>query len=67
VAAFVEVHPRRLGQRIHGVPVVPVERAVATAGALHLAAVGQPGAREEIRRHAARLGLRDGDDLIAVA
>jgi len=67
VAAFVEVHPGRLGQRIHGVPVVPVEGAVATAGALHLAAVGQPGAREEIRRHAARLGLRDGDDLIAVA
>ena len=67
VAAFVEVHPRRLGQRIHGIPVVPVEAALATAGALHLAAVGQPGAREEIRRHAARLGLRDGDDLIAVA
>jgi hypothetical protein len=66
VAAFVEVHPGRLGQRIHGVPVVPVEEAV-IAGALHLAAVGQPGAREEIRRHAARLGLRDGADLIAVA
>jgi glycosyltransferase involved in cell wall biosynthesis len=67
VAAFVEVHPGRLGQRIHGAPVVPVEEAAATAGALHLAAVGQPGAREEIRRHAARLGLRDGSDLIAVA
>jgi glycosyltransferase involved in cell wall biosynthesis len=67
VAAFVEVHPRRLGERIHGVPVVPVHAAAATKGALHLAAVGQPGAREEIRRHAARLGLRDGSDLIAVA
>jgi glycosyltransferase involved in cell wall biosynthesis len=67
VAAFVEVHPGRLGQRIHGAPVVPVEAAAATPGALHLAAVGQPGAREEIRRHAARLGLRDGSDLIAVA
>jgi len=67
VAAFVEVHPRRLGERIHGVPVVPVEAAAATRGALHLAAVGQPGAREEIRRHAARLGLHDGADLIAVA
>jgi glycosyltransferase involved in cell wall biosynthesis len=67
VAAFVEVHPRRLGQRIHGCPVVPVESAPAIAGALHLAAVGQPGAREEIRRHAARLGLREGHDLIAVA
>ena len=67
VAAFVEVHPRRLGERIHGVPVVPVEEAAAAKGALHLAAVGQPGAREEIRRQAARLGLRDGSDLIAVA
>jgi hypothetical protein len=67
VAAFVEVHPRRLGQRIHGVPVVPVSEAAVIADALHLAAVGQPGAREEIRRQAARLGLRDGSDLIAVA
>ena len=67
VAAFVEVHPGRLGQRIHGRPVVPVEAAATIGDALHLAAVGQPGAREEIRRHAARLGLRDGHDLIAVA
>ncbi|HEV7499571.1 MAG TPA: glycosyltransferase, partial [Vicinamibacteria bacterium] len=67
VAAFVEVHPGRLGQRIHGAPVVPVDDAAATAGALHLAAVGRPGAREEIRRQAARLGLREGRDLIAVA
>jgi glycosyltransferase involved in cell wall biosynthesis len=67
VAAFVEVHPRRLGQRIHGRPVVTVDAAADMGDALHLAAVGQPGAREEIRRHAARLGLRDGHDLIAVA
>jgi glycosyltransferase involved in cell wall biosynthesis len=67
VVAFVEVHPRRLGQRIHGVPVVTVEAAAGMREALHLAAVGQPGAREEIRRHAARLGLRDGDELIAGA
>jgi len=68
VAAFVEVHPGRLGQRIHGRPVVPVDAATALGDdLLHLAAVGQPGAREEIRRHAARIGLRDGHDLIAVA
>jgi glycosyltransferase involved in cell wall biosynthesis len=67
VAAFVEVHPRRLGQRIHGAPVIPVEAAAPEAGVLHLAAVGRPGARAEIRRLAAGLGLRDGDDLIAVA
>lgn len=67
VAAFVEVHPGRLGQRIHGAPVLPVAEAAGAAGALHLAAVGQPGAREEIRRHAAGLGLAEGTDLIAVA
>jgi hypothetical protein len=34
---------------------------------LHLAAVGQRGARERIRAEAARLGLADGIDLVAVA
>lgn len=47
--AFVEVDPRKLGQRIHGTPVVPVERAAGFPDALHLAAVGQPGARERMR------------------
>jgi len=36
-------------------------------GPLHLAAVGQPGARERIRAVAARLGLVEGADLVAVA
>jgi len=67
LAAFVEVDPGKLGQRIHGVPVIPVDRAASCQGALHLAAVGQPGARERIRAEAARLGLRDEQDLIAVA
>jgi len=65
--AFVEVAPRRLGQSIGGAPVVPVAGAAAYPGALHLAAVGQPGARRRIRRAAARLGLRDGRELLAVA
>jgi len=65
--AFVEVAPRRIGQRIGGAPVIPVAEAGAWPGALHLAAVGQPGARDRIRREAARLGLRDGHELLAVA
>ncbi len=65
--AFVEVDPRKLGRRLHGVPVVAVGEAGALRGPLHLAAVGQKGARERIRAEAARLGLADGDDLIAVA
>ena len=67
VRAFVDVSPRRLGQRIHGVPVVPVEAAAQHRGALHIAAVGQPGARARIREVANALGLRDGRDLVAVA
>ena len=67
VAAFVEVAPGRIGQTIHGAPVVGLAGAAGFPGALHLAAVGQPGARQRIRRAARRLGLRDGVDLVAVA
>jgi glycosyltransferase involved in cell wall biosynthesis len=65
--AFVEVDPRKVGGRLHGAPVVAVGEAGALRGALHLAAVGQRGARDRIRAEAARLGLVDGEDLIAVA
>jgi glycosyltransferase involved in cell wall biosynthesis len=64
--AFCEVDPRKLGQRIYDVPVLSVEAAVRLPGALHLAAVGAPGARERIRSEAARRGLA-GHDLVAVA
>lgn len=67
VRAFVEVDPRKLGARIHGAPVVTVDEGAALRGPLHLAAVGQKGARERIRREAGRRGLVDGEDLVAVA
>jgi len=67
VAAFVEVDPRKIGQRVHGVPVVAVADARRFPGALHLAAVGQKGARERIRAEARGLGLADGRDFLAVA
>lgn len=67
VVAFVEVAPRRIGQRVAGAPVLGLAGAAWPDAALHLAAVGQPGARERIRDQARRLGLRDGRDLVAVA
>jgi glycosyltransferase involved in cell wall biosynthesis len=67
VRAFVEVHPRRIGETIHGAPVIAVVDAAGLRGPLHLAAVGQRGARERIRVEAAHLGLVDGHDLLAVA
>jgi len=61
------VNPRKVGQRVHGVAVVGVEAVRGRGDALHLGAVGQPGARDRIRAAAARLGLVDGRDFFAVA
>jgi hypothetical protein len=67
VVGFVEVDPRKIGGTIAGAPVVGVADADRWRGPLHLAAVGQRGARERIRAEAARLGLVYGSDLVAVA
>lgn len=68
VAAFVEVDPAKVGQRIHGAPVVGVAAAASLeAGSLHLGAVGNADARARIRAEAARLGLVEGRDFVAVA
>jgi len=67
VVAFVEVDPRKLGKRIHGAPVVPVERAAEFPGALALGAVAGPDGRARVRELAAGLGLVDGTDFVAVA
>jgi glycosyltransferase involved in cell wall biosynthesis len=67
VVAFVEVDPRKIGKQVAGAPVVAVADAGAWRGPLHLAAVGQKGARERIRAECSRLGLEDGRDLVPVA
>jgi glycosyltransferase involved in cell wall biosynthesis len=64
--AFVEVDPHKLGQRIHGAPVVTTLEAGTFPSALHLAAVGQRGARARIRGEALRAGLPP-DCVVAVA
>lgn len=67
VAAFVEVDPRKLGKRIHGAPVVPVEQAAAFPGTLALGAVAGADGRTRVREAAAALGLVEGTDFVAVA
>jgi hypothetical protein len=57
VAAFVDVHPRRLGARIQGAPVIDTQAVSGLGAVVHLAAVGQPGGRERIRTLAASMGL----------
>jgi glycosyltransferase involved in cell wall biosynthesis len=66
VAAFADVHPRRLGSLVHGLPVLTSEGAAGVVGALHLAAVGQPGGRARVRAESARVGVR-AEDLVPVA
>lgn len=64
VRAFVEVDPRKIGETIHGAPVVAVEAAGGFREDVHLAAVGRPDARRRIREAAAALGI---ERLVAVA
>jgi glycosyltransferase involved in cell wall biosynthesis len=64
VLAFVEVDERKIGRAIHGAPVLRSDEA-RIPGAVHLAVVGQPGARQKIRDEARRLGL--DRQLVAVA
>ncbi len=87
--AFVDLDPRKVGQEIHGAPVLDpagLERWLRQGGrsgdgrGLHggrgsregrrpyvLAAVGTPGAREEIRDALERMGMREIADFRAVA
>ncbi len=67
VRAFVEVDRRKIGQEIHGAPVVEVGESGGIRDALHLAAVGQPGARQELRGILRGMGLREMQDFVAVA
>jgi glycosyltransferase involved in cell wall biosynthesis len=67
VVAFVELNPRKLGQSIHGAAVVDVEAALEIEGALHLAAVGQPGARDRIRGVLGGAGREELRDFVAIA
>jgi glycosyltransferase involved in cell wall biosynthesis len=67
LAAFVEVDPRKLGKRIHGAPVVPVERAGDFPGTLGLGAVSGPEGRARVRELVGALGLVEGSEFVAVA
>lgn len=65
--AFVDLDPRKLGQRIHGVPVVTGDEALRFPDAFSLASVGKKGGREEIRDTLTKAGRVESRDFVAVA
>ncbi len=67
IRAFVDLDPRKVGQEIHGAPVIPPAEAARLRDALSLAAVGQPGARGEIRQALQGFGWQEGLDFVAIA
>jgi glycosyltransferase involved in cell wall biosynthesis len=65
--AFVDLDPRKIGQVIHGAPVIAPAEIGRYRESLAVAAVGQPHARAEIRAALRGAGWREGVDFIAVA
>jgi len=69
VHAFIDVHPRRTGETIGGVPVLPVESIPPAAPnvPVQLAAAGRPAARERIRNLLSDLGYEEGEDFFCAS
>ncbi len=67
VQAFVEVDPQKIGNKVYGIPVLPVERVKEIHGPLILHAVGQKGGREQGRELYKSCGLIEGKDFVCVS
>jgi glycosyltransferase involved in cell wall biosynthesis len=64
---FIDVDPRKVGQTVHGVPVVAVEEARRFTGAFWVGAVAGEEGRRRVRELVAAQGRQDGIDFVAVA
>lgn len=67
VEAFVELHPRKIGQNIHGAMAIRPQDLPTTRGLPVLVAVGKEGAREIIRNDLRVLEYVEGRDYWCVA
>ncbi len=67
VRAFVDVDPRKIGQCIHGAPVIPPSEVNRYRDGFSVAAVGQKGTREQIRAELESAGWKEVTDFVAVA
>jgi len=67
VIAYAEVSPRKIGQNIHGAPVLDADEALRFKDVLHLASVGQEGGRQSLRNLLSRAGYRELENFVAMA
>ena len=67
LACFVDVDPRKIGQDIHGAPVLEAREAASRSGLFHLGAVARERGRESLRQMVRELGLEEGVDFRSVA
>ncbi len=67
ILGFVDLDPRKIGQRIRGAAVWPPHEVKEPGDAFAVAAVAQPGAREHVRTALHAKGWREGEDFVAVA
>ncbi|HEX9708997.1 MAG TPA: glycosyl transferase family 2, partial [Candidatus Thermoplasmatota archaeon] len=65
--AFVDLDPRKVGQHVYGAPVVAPDGVDDYRSALCVAAVGRPGAREDVREALRTRGWMEMRDFVAVA
>ena len=64
---IVEVKSTRIGQRIHGAPVIPIEALPELRGRQIVVSVARAGPRCEIRAALARMAFVDGVDFVCAA
>jgi hypothetical protein len=67
IHAFLEIDPRKIGQKIYGVPVLSAEKISSLADCFVCIAVGAPEAKPLIRKELQRVGRLEGVDCCFVA
>ncbi|EPR38653.1 glycosyl transferase family 2 [Desulfovibrio sp. X2] len=67
IVAYVDIDPRKIGNHVHGVPVIGREDLPAPGETFVLSYVGSRGAREEIGEYLAMRGYVEGTDFLHVA
>lgn len=65
VNRWVEIDPNKIGQTIHGAPVVPIDILAPGQGPM-LITIGARSARAQVREFAASRGLQEGKDYLCV-